>query len=77
VELIPEAAGYGYQNMQLVIRKTNSVAPEPEGSSPHSREPATGPYPEPGEHASPPPWANCNLSVKNTQSSKSFINEKN
>jgi hypothetical protein len=26
---------------------TNSVAPEPEGSSPHSQQPATGPYPEP------------------------------
>jgi hypothetical protein len=26
---------------------TNSVAPEPEGSSPYSQEPATGPYPEP------------------------------
>jgi hypothetical protein len=25
---------------------TNSVAPEPEGSSPYSQEPATGPYPE-------------------------------
>jgi hypothetical protein len=28
---------------------TNSVAPEPEGSSPYSQEPATGPYPEPSE----------------------------
>jgi hypothetical protein len=28
---------------------TNSVAPEPEGSSPHSQQPASGPYPEPGE----------------------------
>jgi hypothetical protein len=25
------------------------VAPEHEGSSPHSQQPATGPYPEPGE----------------------------
>jgi hypothetical protein len=25
------------------------VAPEPEGSSPHSQQPANGPYPEPGE----------------------------
>jgi hypothetical protein len=36
---------------------TNSVAPEPEGSSPHSQQPANGPYPEPGEstpHPSPP-----------------------
>jgi hypothetical protein len=29
--------------------RTNSVAPEPEGSSPHSQQPANGPYPEPGE----------------------------
>jgi hypothetical protein len=28
---------------------TNSVAPEPEGSSPHSPEPTKDPYPEPGE----------------------------
>jgi hypothetical protein len=36
---------------------TNSVAPEPEGSSPHSQNPATGPNPEQGEstpHAPPP-----------------------
>jgi hypothetical protein len=34
--------------------RTNYVAPEPEGSSPHSREPATGPYPEPDESTPPP-----------------------
>jgi hypothetical protein len=37
--------------------RTNSVAPEPEGSSPHSQQPPSGPYPEPGEstpHSSPP-----------------------
>jgi hypothetical protein len=28
---------------------TNSVAPDPEGSSPHSQQPANGPYSEPGE----------------------------
>jgi hypothetical protein len=28
---------------------TDSVAPEPEGSSPCSQQPATGPYPEPPE----------------------------
>jgi hypothetical protein len=33
---------------------TNSVAPEPEGSSPHSQQPASGPYPEPGESTPPP-----------------------
>jgi hypothetical protein len=29
--------------------KTNSVVQEPEGSSPHSQQPATGPYPKPVE----------------------------
>jgi hypothetical protein len=32
-----------------LYRLTNSVEPEPEGSSPHSQQPANGPYPEPGE----------------------------
>jgi hypothetical protein len=31
------------------------MAPEPEGSSPHSQQPANGPYPEPGESTPPPP----------------------
>jgi hypothetical protein len=31
------------------------VAPEPEGSSPYSQEPANGPYPEPGESTPNPP----------------------
>jgi hypothetical protein len=30
-----------------VVQLTNTVAPEPEGSSPYSQEPATGPCPEP------------------------------
>jgi hypothetical protein len=34
---------------------TNSVAPEPEGSSPHSQQPAKGLYPEPGESTPRPP----------------------
>jgi hypothetical protein len=33
---------------------TNSVAPEPEGSSLHSQEPANGPYSEPGESTPDP-----------------------
>jgi hypothetical protein len=33
------------------------VAPEPEGSSPHSQQPANGPYPEPGKSTPPPPPA--------------------
>jgi hypothetical protein len=31
----------------MYLHLTNSVAPEPEGSSPYSQEPATGPYSEP------------------------------
>jgi hypothetical protein len=31
------------------------VAPEPEGSSPHSQQPANGPYPEPDESTPHPP----------------------
>jgi hypothetical protein len=34
---------------------TDDVAPEPEGSSPHSQQPANGPYPEPGEATPHPP----------------------
>jgi hypothetical protein len=34
---------------------TKSVAPEPEGSSPYSQEPTTGPYLEPTKSTSPPP----------------------
>jgi hypothetical protein len=33
---------------------TNSVAPEPEGSSPHSQQPASDPYPEPDESTPTP-----------------------
>jgi hypothetical protein len=35
----------------------NSVAPQPEGSSPHTQQPATGCYPEPGE-STPHPTTN-------------------
>jgi hypothetical protein len=31
------------------------MVPEPEGSSPHSQQPAKDPYPEPGESTPPPP----------------------
>jgi hypothetical protein len=41
------------QNFRLVL-VTDSVAPEPEGSSPHSQQPASGPYPEPGESTAHP-----------------------
>jgi hypothetical protein len=34
---------------------TNSLAPEPKGSSPHSQEPANRPYPEPGASTPHPP----------------------
>jgi hypothetical protein len=35
-----------------------TVAPEPEGSSPHSQQPANGPYPEPAESTPHPPPTN-------------------
>jgi hypothetical protein len=34
---------------------TNSVTPEPESSPPRSQQPASGPYPEPGESTPHPP----------------------
>jgi hypothetical protein len=41
-------------NMAMTdVQVTNSVAQEPEGSSPHSQQLATGPYPEPVE-SNPP-----------------------
>jgi hypothetical protein len=39
----------GFRRTCVINQITNSAAPEPEGSSPHSQQPATGPYPEPGE----------------------------
>jgi hypothetical protein len=36
-----------FQKRWNCLYLTNSVTPEPEGSSPYSQEPATGPYPEP------------------------------
>jgi hypothetical protein len=39
----------------LYLVLTHSVGPTPEGSSPHSQQPANGPYPEPGESTPPPP----------------------
>jgi hypothetical protein len=41
--------------LDFVTELTNSVAPEPEGSSPWLQEPATGPYPKPTESTLPPP----------------------
>jgi hypothetical protein len=38
----------------IMVLLTNSVAQESESSSPHSQQPATGPYPEPVE-SNPPP----------------------
>jgi hypothetical protein len=35
------------QHRDVVVGTTDSVAPEPEGSSPYSQEPATGTCPEP------------------------------
>jgi hypothetical protein len=34
---------------RVLIRLTNPVTPEPQGSSPHSQQPPNGPYPEPAE----------------------------
>jgi hypothetical protein len=43
----------GNKHKQLIL--ANSVAQEPEGSSPHSQQPATGPCPEPVESNPHPP----------------------
>jgi hypothetical protein len=40
---------------KFISTVTNSVAPEPKGSSPHSQQPANDPYLEPGESTPPPP----------------------
>jgi hypothetical protein len=42
-------------NLHLVHILTNSVVPEPEGSSQQSQQPANDPYPEPGEFTTTPP----------------------
>jgi hypothetical protein len=39
----------------FILERTNSVAPEPEGSSPHSQQHANNPYPEPDESTPHPP----------------------
>jgi hypothetical protein len=41
--------------MRVFDYSYNSVAPEPEGSSPHSQQPANGSYPKPGESTPHPP----------------------
>jgi hypothetical protein len=46
---------YWYIRPRDVRWLTNSVAPDPEGSSLHSQQPANGPYPEPGESTPHPP----------------------
>jgi hypothetical protein len=43
------------ENIKTLSVKTNSVAQEPEGSSRHSQQPATGPCPEPVESNPHPP----------------------
>jgi hypothetical protein len=50
--LLPEPTEYCSNINRFLDHKhilTNSVAQEPEGSSPHSQQPATGPRPEPVE----------------------------
>jgi hypothetical protein len=44
-----------WKSRQCVPPITNSVAPEPEGSSPHSQQPANDTYLEPGESTQHPP----------------------
>jgi hypothetical protein len=39
----------------IIIELTNPVAPESEGSSPHSQQPANDPYPESAESTPHPP----------------------
>jgi hypothetical protein len=41
--------------INTIFKPSNSVAQEPEGSSPHSQQPATGPCPEPVESNPHPP----------------------
>jgi hypothetical protein len=43
-----------FKNLTVAYQLTNSVAPEPEGSSPHSQQPANRPYPESDESTSHP-----------------------
>jgi hypothetical protein len=47
--------GYIYIFDFLILKPTNYVELDPEGSSPYSREPATGSYPEPVGSTSHPP----------------------
>jgi hypothetical protein len=42
------------KSASLIQILTKSVAPEPEGSSPHSRETAKDPHPEPDKSTPPP-----------------------
>jgi hypothetical protein len=47
---------YGDTKVQNIMKELqNSVAPEPEGSSPHSQEPTNDPYSQPGESTPPQP----------------------
>jgi hypothetical protein len=46
------------KSVHFLKHLTNSVMPEPEGSSPHSQQPTNDPYPEPGESTPNPPPTN-------------------
>jgi hypothetical protein len=49
--LHPVAVSVNLSHGTHEITSCNTLAPEPQGSSQCSQEPATGPYPEPTEYA--------------------------
>jgi hypothetical protein len=52
------------------IKLTNSVAPEPTGSSPYLQDPATGPYPEPEPTG---PFSGASVVPGNPSISEAFV----
>jgi hypothetical protein len=50
-----ESCSYASYGVHVQLTETNSVAPEPKGSSPSSQQPAARPYPEPAESTPHPP----------------------
>jgi hypothetical protein len=54
-QLFSERTHFDYTRSDKQAVVTNSVAQEPEGSSPHTQQPVTGPCPELVESNPPPP----------------------